>query len=444
MNNKPLNRRIFLMTTAGAMTGCATSSVPSLVRLGYRSPNEKLNLAAIGAGGQGGSDINNCSSENFVALCDVDWNRAAQSFERYPNAKRYKDFRVMLEKEKSIDAVTVSTPDHVHAVAAMTAMAHGKHVYVQKPMTHSVYEARVLTEAAKKYKVVTQMGIQGHSEEGVRQFCEMIWSGVIGPVREVHAWTDRPGTVWPQGIPNPLPAEPIPDYLDWDLWIGPAPMRDYNHGYCPRSWRGWWDFGCGALGDMGCHLLDPANWALQLGPPLSVECITQEGKNKQTGPNKAVIRYEFPERNGMPPVTLTWYEGSIQPPRPEGVEVDVFTWGGTNGSYFVGDNGCIVIGPNGQNPTLIPEEKMKDYKRPDPIIPRASEHHKDWIQACKGGTPAGANFDYSGPLTETILLANSAFRCEGKLLWDSEKMKFTNNQEANQYLRRTYRKGWYL
>jgi len=442
MNGKSVTRRIFLMGGAGVLGGCASRRIPSLPRLGYRSPNEKLNLAAIGSGGQGGGDIRDCSSENFVALCDVDWDRAARTFDRHPNAKRYKDFRVMLEKEKSIDAVTISTPDHIHAIAAMTAMAHGKHVYVQKPLTHSVYEARMLTQAARKYKVATQMGIQGHSGEGVRQLCEMIWAGVIGPVREVHSWTDRPGTVWPQGISEPLKAEPVPDTLDWDLWLGPAPQRDYNPGYAPRSWRGWWDFGCGALGDMGCHLLDPANWALQLGPPTSVECVEQEGKNDQTGPNKAIIRYEFPERNGMPPVTLYWYEGSIQPPRPEGIEEDVFLWGGTNGSYFVGDDGCIVIGPNGQDPKLVPEKRMDGFTYPEPIIPRASEHHKDWIQACKGGSPAGANFDYSGPFTETVLLAIPAFRCEGRLLWDAEKMRFTNNRQANRLLRRKYRKGW--
>ena len=433
-----------MMSGTAALAGCTAGRVPSLYRMGYRSPNEKLNLAAIGAGGQGGGDVAACSSENFVALCDVDLSRAARSFERHPKAKRYQDFRVMLEKEKSIDAVTVSTPDHVHAVAAITAMKHGKHVYVQKPLTHSVYEARVLTEAARKYKVATQMGIQGHSGEGVRQLCEMIWSGAIGPVREVHAWTDRPGTVWPQGIPESLPAQPVPDHLDWDLWLGPAPERAYNPGYAPRNWRGWWDFGTGALGDMGCHLLDPANWALQLGPPTSVECVMQEGKNDQTGPVKAIIRYEFPERNGMPPVTLTWYEGSILPPRPEGVGKDVILGGGSNGSYFVGDTGCIATGPNGQDPRIVSGESMEGYTFPEPMIPRASEHHKDWIQACKGGTPAGANFDYSGPFAETVLLAIPAFRCEGILLWDAGKMEFTNNKEANQYLKRKYRKGWSL
>ncbi len=444
MKCKDVTRRVFLMGSAAAMSGCATSSIPSLVRMGYRSPNEKLNLAGIGVGGQGGSDVGNCASENFIALCDVDWNRAGRTFDRHPKARQYKDFRVMLDKEKSIDAVTISTPDHIHAPAAMAAMAHGKHVYVQKPMAHSVYETRIMTEAAQKYKVVTQMGIQGHSDEGVRQLCEMIWAGVIGPVREVHSWTDRPGTVWPQGIAQPLKAETPPDYLDWDLWLGPAPERAYNPGYAPRSWRGWWDFGSGALGDMGCHLLDPANWALQLGPPTSVECVQQEGKNDQTGPSNAIIHYEFPERNGLPPVTVTWYEGSIEPPRPKGVEKNVFEWGGTNGSYFVGDKGCIVCGPNGQTPHLVPEERMKDFTYPEPVIPRASEHHKDWIQACKGGTPAGANFNYSGPFTETVLLAIPAFRCEGKLLWDADKMRFTNNQQANQFLRRKYRKGWSL
>ena len=446
MERNKISRRMFLAGTAAAsMVGCATARKPSLRRLGYRSPNEKLNVAGIGVGGKGGGDIDGCKSENIVVLCDVDWGRARDSFRDFPQAKRYRDFREMLEKEdKNIDAVTISTPDHVHAVAAMMAMKMGKHVYVQKPLTHSVYEARKLTEAARKYGVATQMGNQGHSGEGVRRFCEMIWSGTIGEVREVHAWTNRP--IWPQGIPEPLPEQPVPEDkdIDWDLWLGPAPWRPYNSDYAPFKWRGWWDFGTGALGDMACHIMDPVNWAMMLGYPSSVECLSQEGKNDQTAPNKAVIRYEFPARGGMPPVTVTWYDGGNLPPRPEGIGENVRLGDGDNGSLFIGERGMIAIGTYGGSPRLFPESLRADYETPDPMIPRSIGHYREWIQACKGGAPSPGNFDYAGPFTEWVVMGNLALRCEGKLLWDGEKMKVTNNRQANKYVRTKYRKGWKL
>ena len=446
MERNKISRRMFLAGTAAAsMVGCATARKPSLRRLGYRSPNEKLNVAGIGVGGKGGGDIDGCKSENIVVLCDVDWGRARDSFRDFPQAKRYRDFREMLEKEdKNIDAVTISTPDHVHAVAAMMAMKMGKHVYVQKPLTHSVYEARKLTEAARKYGVATQMGNQGHSGEGVRRFCEMIWSGTIGEVREVHAWTNRP--IWPQGIPEPLPEQPVPEDkdIDWDLWLGPAPWRPYNSDYAPFKWRGWWDFGTGALGDMACHIMDPVNWAMMLGYPSSVECLSQEGKNDQTAPNKSIIRYEFPARGGMPPVTVTWYDGGNLPPRPEGIGENVRLGDGDNGSLFIGERGMIAIGTYGGSPRLFPESLRADYETPDPMIPRSIGHYREWIQACKGGAPSPGNFDYAGPFTEWVVMGNLALRCEGKLLWDGEKMKVTNNRGANRYVRRKYRKGWKL
>ncbi|HIJ66431.1 MAG TPA: Gfo/Idh/MocA family oxidoreductase [Candidatus Hydrogenedentes bacterium] len=432
-----VSRRVFLVSTAAAVAGCATGRRPRIRRV---SPLEKLNVAGIGVGGMGKHDIGACASENVVALCDVDEKQAAESFKRFPKARRYRDFRVMLEKEKDIDAVTVSTPDHVHFIAAMTAMELGKHVYVQKPLAHSICEARTLAKAASTYKVATQMGNQGHSGDGVRRLCEMVWAGAIGPVREVHAWTNRP--VWPQGIPEPLPAQPVPDTLDWNLWLGPAPERPYNPGYAPFAWRGWWDFGCGGLGDMGCHILDPANYALKLGPPSSVEVLHQVGNNDQTGPTSCTVRYEFPQRDDMPPVTLYWYEGQDKPPRPEGIPEDERLGEGDNGSYFVGDDGVITTGCYGGGTRLVPAKRMRDYTMPEPTIPRRSEHHQDWLEACKGIGPACSNFDYAGPFTETVLLGNLALRTGKRIEWDAEKMKAKSVPEAAQYVRRKYRRGW--
>ncbi len=443
MNNKKVTRRIFLMSSGAAMAGCATGGQKSLAKLGYESPNEKLNVAAIGSGGKGKGDIGACRKENVVALCDVDWDRAAPTFDRFPKAKKYWDYREMLDKEPSIDAVTVSTPDHTHAPAAMACIKRGKHVFVQKPLTHTVYEARALAEAAREYGVATQMGNQGHSGNGVRELCEMIWDGAIGSIREAHIWTNRP--VWPQGkITQPLPAQPVRESLNWDLWLGTAPYRPYNEDYLPHDWRGWWDFGCGALGDMACHIMDPANWALRLGSPISVECVSQVGKNEQTAPIKSVIRYEFPARQGMPPVTVYWHDGGNLPPRPEGVAKGVKLGDGRNGSLFIGDDGILTTGEYGGNSRIIPDEKMNDYKQPSPTIPRTHGHANDWLQACKGGVAACSNFDYAGPFSETVLLGNLCLRCEGKLLWDGEKMRVTNNRQANKFVHTKYRKGWSL
>jgi predicted dehydrogenase len=435
MPSQPISRRFFLLSGTAAVARPAT--------LGYKSPNEKLNIAAIGAAGKGASDIAGCSSENIVAFADPDWKRPARTFDKYPNAAKYKDFRRMLDKEKSLDAVIVATPDHNHAIAAIACMERGLSVYVQKPMAHSVAEARAMREAARKYRVATQMGNQGHSSEGARRLCEMIWAGEIGAVREVHAWTNRP--IWPQGIQAPLPAEPVPDTLDWDVWLGPARARAYNSGYAPFKWRGWYDFGCGALGDMACHILDPANWALQLHAPSSVEVVRQEKKNAFTFPTKAVIRFEFPARGSMPPVTVYWYEGGELPPRPAGLGPDVKLGdpeNGINGSLFVGEKGFITTGTIGENTRLLPDEKMTDYKFPDEILTRSPGHYADWIRACKGGEPACSNFEYAAPFTEWVLLGAAALRAGGKLEWDSRQMKFTNNPAANQYLKWHRRKGW--
>jgi len=455
------SRRVFIFGTAVTAASCATSK-PKIRRV---SANERLNIAGIGVGGQGKGDIRNCGTENIVALADVDWDRAADTFKTFPNAKRYKDFREMLDKEKDIDAVVISTPDHTHAVAAMAAMQLGKHVRVQKPLTHSIYEARKLMEAARRYGVSTAMGNQGHSGDGVRQMCEILWSDAIGFIREVHIWTNRP--VWPQGLKRPSVVDAVPDYLDWDLWLGPAPERPYvaKHPetnqpcYCPFVWRGWWDFGCGALGDMACHIMDPAYWALQLDVPTRVECVMQEGMTDEMGPVKSIIKYEFPERpfrepytsvkwygKTLPPVTVYWYDGGVMPPRPEGISPDEKLGDGDNGSYFVGEKGLATTGCYGGDTRLLPSSKMADFKMPDPVIPRIPDgnSYQDWIRSCKDGKPHCANFDYASPFTEVVLLGNLAVRCGVPIEWDSKNMCVTNAPEANQYVRREYRKGWTL
>jgi predicted dehydrogenase len=456
--NGNVSRRQFLSSTAALAT--AFTIVPRFVLGGVRNipPSEKLNIAGIGVGGRGADNLDAVSGENIVALCDVDRQRAAPTFKRYPKAKTYADFRKMLEERKDIDAVIVATPDHIHAPATMMAIKMGKHVYCEKPLTHSIYEARMVAQAAREHKVATQMGIQGHSGEGIRLLCEWIWDGAIGQVREVHSWTDRPGNWWPQGIPRPKDTPAPPSTLDWDLWLGPAPHRPYNPAYVPFKWRGWWDFGTGPLGDMGIHNCSPIFWALKLGHPTSVEVISQEGNNEETGPTKAIVRYEFPARDPagggsvpvqgfalLPPVTLTWYDGGNMPPRPEELEPDRRLGDNDGGSLLIGDKGKILApGWCAESPRLIPESKMKEYKLPPKTIPRSPGHHQEWINACKGGPPPTANFDFSGLITEVMLLGNVAIRTGQKLLWDGPNMKITNIPEANKFLRRRYRQGWTL
>jgi hypothetical protein len=444
-----------------AATVAAFAVVPRHVLGGPRQvpPSEKLNIAGIGVGGQGAGDMQNVSSENIVALCDVDRRQAADTFKRFPNARRYSDFRVMLEKEdKNIDAVVVATPDHVHAAATMMAIKMGKHVYCEKPLTYSMHEAREIAKAAREAKVATQMGNQGHSGEGIRLICEWIWDGAIGPVREVHGWTTH--AVWPQGLWRPKETPPVPETLDWDLWLGPAPYRPYHPAYVPALWRGWWDFGTGGLGDMGCHNLDPVFWALKLGQPTSVEAscsifvptITWDKPfNNESYPQASIVRYEFPEREGMPPLELTWYDGGLMPRRPKELENGRHLGDKLGGVIFVGDSGKLICNSYGNEPRLIPESRMKEYKRPERSIPRSVGHHKEWIEACKGGKPAGSNFDYAGPLTEMILLGNVAVRMSLKtqekglrLAYDGPNMQITNLPEANEYMQRKYREGWTL
>jgi len=458
---KLLSRRDVLKAAAPlAAAAASVSLVPRHVLGGpsHTPPSAKLNIAGIGIGGMGQNNLELSATENIAALCDVDWAFAAKILEKYPKAKRYKDFRVMLDQQKDIDAVIVATPDHTHAVIAMAAIERGKHVYVQKPLGHSVYEVRRMTEAARKHKVATQMGNQAHSTDELRIICEWIADGAIGPVREVHAWTNRP--LWPQGIEVERPKErpPVPASLDWDLWIGPAPMRSYHPAYHPTTWRAWWDFGTGSLGDMGCHVLDAPFWALKLKYPVSVEgCISTycgeflkptEPKN-ETYPRSTIVRYQFPARQGMPEVKLTWWDGGMRPPRPDVLEEGRRMGDDQGGILFLGDKGTLMCGCYGGSPRLLPEAKMKAYKRPPKSmerIPKGEDgHEQDWIRACKGGKPACSHFDYSGPLSETVLMGNLAVRFPNqRLLWDGEKMTVTNNAQANAYVRREYRKGWLL
>lgn len=453
-NNKPkrtqnskLSRRDFMGAAAAV---AAFTVVPRHVLGGPRHipPSEKVNIAGIGVGGQGGGDINAVSSQNIVALCDVDWGRAGGTFRRYPKAKKYKDFREMLDKEdKNIDAVVVATPDHIHAVASIAAIKRGKHVYCEKPLTHSVYEARMVAEAAREHKVATQMGNQGQASEGTRLMCETIWDGAIGPVREVHVWTDRPlnglsKVYWPQGVGRPEETPSVPDKLDWDLWLGPAPERPYHPAYVPFKWRGWWDFGTGALGDIGCHSIDPIWRALKLKAPLSVEASCTL-VNNETYPVASMVTYRFGARGDMPPVKMTWYDGGLRPPRPE--ELEDNQQFGTNGTLFVGDKGKMF------GYRLIPESRRKEYGTPPKVLERSPGHHQEWINACKGGKPAGSNFNHAGPLAEAVLLGNVALRPAMKeklmrvrLLWDSANMKITNVPEANQFLHQEYREGYSL
>jgi predicted dehydrogenase len=430
---------------AGVVPAGGFGSVPSLKSLGFKSPNEKLNVAAIGAGGKGRSDIRACSeTENIVAFADPDDKRAAPTFELYPKVPRYKDFRQMLDKEgKNIDACTISTPDHMHATASMWCMSRGKHVYTQKPLTRTIWEARQLNLAAKQYGVATQMGNQGYSNEGARECCEILWNGDIGNVAEVHAWTNRPLSYWPQG-PDVVPKEaPVPDTLDWDVWLGIAETRPYSPAYAPHNWRAFPDFGCGALGDMACHILGTPNMALKLGNPISVEVLESEGKSQYTFPARNVIRYDFPARGSMPPVKIFWHDGMKAQPKFDGIpEGTLLGDSDINGSLFIGDKGFVTTGCYGERTRLVPDDRMKDYKLPPPTLTRSPGHARDWIRACKGGDPACSNFSVSAPFVEWMLLGTIAMRYEGKLEWDSEKMVFTNNKEANKYIKPAIRKGW--
>jgi predicted dehydrogenase len=449
MSERKLTRRTFLFGAAAA--AAAATTVKGLYGPGRAMANSKLNIAAVGCGGKGHTDINGCKdTDTIVAFADVDWRTARRTFDENPDVPKYKDFRKMLDKHhKEIDAITVTTPDHMHTYIAGTAMAMGKHVYVQKPLTWCVGEARYLRELAKATGVVTQMGNQGHAQDGTREFVEIIESGVIGDVTEVHLWTNRP--VWPQGIAAPTETVPVHDDMDWDNWIGVAEKRPYHPAYAPFKWRGWWDFGAGALGDMACHIADPANWALQLSTvgPTSVELISQEGENADTFPTKSIIKYEFPARGSQPPITLTWYDGGNLPPRPANVPADVKLGEGDNGTLMIGTKGAITCDTYGDNPRLLGGD-FSDFKKPDAKYARVPgqqwlQPYREWTDAIKAGVQPGSNFEYSGPFTEWVVMGNLALHFPGqKLEWDAKGMKVTNVPEANKYVMREYRKGWTL
>jgi predicted dehydrogenase len=447
---KNMKRRDFVKAAAGV---AAFSVFPSRVLGldGGTPPSGKLNIAGIGVGGMGYGDLGNFSGENIVALCDVDQGYAAAAFREHPNAKAYADYREMLEKQKDIEAVFIATPDHTHAVIAAAAMRAGKHVYCQKPLTHDVYEARKLAEIAKETKVCTQMGIQYHAGEGIRLAREWIEAGAIGEVREVTAWSTL--SYYPAGhtwwssklLRRPTETPAAPAGLNWDVWIGPAPMRPYHPTYHPKTWRAWWDFGSGMMGDRGVHTLDSVVWSLKLGLPETIEATSLD-LNADTHPLAAIVTFRFPARDQMPPVKVNWYEG-MRPPRPPELEDGRQLGDPEGGILFHGSKGIMMCDYYCTSPRLIPESAMKEFadKRPPKTLARvAGGHYAEWVRACKGDRQTGANFEYGAHLTEICQLGNIAKRVDGRIAWDAVNMRVTNNEAANQYVKAPYRSGWSL
>lgn len=467
-----ISRRNFVRNTA--MVGAGFFIVPRhVLGRGFIAPSDKLNIAGIGVGGKGQGDLFEFAKSpkvNIVALCDVDDRQAVKSREANPKAPYYKDFREMLAKEKNnIDAVSISTPDHTHAIATLSAMQLGKHVYTQKPLTHNIYEARTLAQAEQKYKVVTQMGNQGGSGDGVRKAKEMIDAGMIGKVTEAKAWTNRP--VWPQGIPTPTGKHDIPAELDWNLWQGPAKAIEYNPAYLPFNWRGWWAYGTGALGDMACHIMDPIFRILPIDYPDSAECsvatiwkeMWNDTQNLDACPPASIIHLNYPVKNEKRSIKVSWHDGGLLPERPDELlpEEEFGNWDG--GVLFIGTKGKLLLDCYGANPRLLPTKLMKEKKMPEEKIKRVPEgHYLQWVNACIAGYGKGETsspFSYAGPFTESILMGNLAIRSwmlknpnlkgwgdkylgRKKLLWDAKNMKITNFDEANQFVKREYRDGW--
>jgi len=468
-SNQNVDRRSFIKA-AGAATAFTIVPRHVLGGTGYVAPSDTVYIAGIGIGGKGESDLTSCAESmhaKISLLCDVDDRMAVKSRENFPEAKYYKDFREMLEKEhKHIDAVTVSTPDHTHAVVAMAAMQLGKHVYVQKPLTRSIGEARALTKAAKQYKVVTQMGNQGASEEPVRRMKEIVDAGLIGEVTQVYAWTNRP--VWPQGIPTPAGKHEIPVELDWDLWLGPARHIDYNPAYLPFNWRGWWRFGTGALGDMACHIMDPVFRILPIDYPSEVECSVtaayegffQVARYVESCPSSSIIHLKFPRTNGKGIVNLTWMDGGLRPRMPEEISADDEVAHMSNGIIFEGTKGKMIENyPN--DPLLFPRTLMSEIENVPKTEKRVPEgHYVSWVEACMKGygeSDLSSKFEYAGPFTEAVLMGNLAIRSyqyelnesgdssypgRKKLFWDAGNMKITNFEPANEFVMQEYREGW--
>ncbi len=487
------SRRAFLGEAASTAAGLMIVPRRVLGGAGYVTPSEKITVACIGTGAQGVRvmmDFLKQPDVHISAVCDVNkegsdyvewWPNELRDKERqllggnhsewgqdwkgptagreparrlvetyyagqspsgeYKGCAAYIDYRELLEKEKDLDGVIVGTPDHTHAVISIAAMKKRKHVLCQKPMTHSIYEARRMAEVARSTGVATQVTINNQASEDTRLLCEWIWAGAIGHVREVHNWSTRP--FWPQGMERPASADIVPSTLDWDLWLGPAPLRPYNRAYLPFAWRGWYDFGCGPLGDMGCYSFDTIFRVLKLGPPESVEASSTK-TFKDTFPLASMIYFHFSARGELPPVKLTWYDGRLRPPRPPELEADREMGQGSEGLLFIGDRGIIMCGFHGENPRLIPESKMKDFEQPPKSLLRSAGNNREWIDACKGGPKGGANFEFEGPITEAVLLGNVALRAGKKIYWDSANMKVPNMAEAQQYVHAEYRQGWSL
>ncbi|ACB76788.1 Gfo/Idh/MocA family protein [Opitutus terrae] len=442
MSSPTLSRRDFLKA---ASLASAAVTFPNILRSqNGQSPNNKLNIAFCGVGGRGYDAVNGLKGENMVAFCDVDDERATKAFEEFPNVPRFRDYRQMLDKlGNQIDAVTVSTPDHMHFPIAVAALQLGKHVFVEKPMTHTIAEARKLGQLAREKKVATIMGNQGHANEGLRLIKEWHQAGILGEVREIHSWTDRP--IWPQGVGKPdhskmLPV--VPPTLDWDLWLGVAEPREYDPAYMPFNWRGYWDFGTGALGDMGCHIMDGAYWALELTQPTAVEAISAR-QTEVSPPTASIVAYEFPARGQMPAVKWTWYDGGLQPLLPP--EFEETRKLQNNGTLIVGSRATVFADTYYASARIIPETKMRELapSLPTKTIPRVEGgHFAEWVRACKGGKPAGSNFEYASQLTEAVLLSNVAIRARRRIEWDAATMKITNLPAANQYVSKSYRAGF--
>ena len=446
-------RRQFLRSTAaGVLTYIAPSAVPGAPML---SANDKVNVAGIGVGSQGGGDTDAVAKEgaNIVALCDVDSKYAAKTFARYPNAKQFVDYRDMFDKMgKEIDGVVIGTPDHTHAIIAMEAMRRGKHVYCEKPLAHNIHEVRALMAAAHKHKVITQLGNQGHSSGTIRQLCEWVWAGAIGNVHTVHAGCDAFKNVYCQ-IPNLDKVDKhydVPAGLDYDLWVGPVSFVPYTPLWVPWNWRGWLHFGTGTIGDWFCHVIDPSFWALDLGAPQTVMAEPGDydlAKHGLTYPPATKITFEFPAKNGRGPVKLIWHDGNNTVPRPESFSKDDKIPG--TGAILMGDQGMIVHGSHGAGGCYLTPEKLMDAhsgkNAPPQKIKRVKGHHWDWLDAIRNNRPAGSNFDYGGPLTQVALLGAIAIRFPSQTLkWDEKKLRFTNNNEANSFINPPYRKGWKL
>lgn len=429
------NRRQFLKRSALAGAGFWAAGACAIGQ--DRSPNEKLNIGIIGVHSRGAANMAAVASENIAALCDVNDDYLAEAAKKFPQAKTYVDWRKLLD-QKDIDAVIVSTTEHTHALASVMAMKRGKHVFCEKPLAHSVYEARVMRETSKKTKVATQMGTQIHASDTYRRVVELVQSGAIGPVREAHVWVEQ-GIEGPRSRPEE--SQPVPPNLHWDLWLGPAPWRPYHSCYFERrsiSWQNWWDFGNGALGDMGSHLIDLPFWALELKYPTTVEAEGPLPVRAETYPDYLTVRWEHPARGKRPPVKLTWYDGKQRPKSPDGA--DLQKW--HKGILFVGDKGTLLA--DYSHWVLLPEADFKDFKAPEPWIAPSLGHHQEWLHACKTGAPTLCNFDYSGALVEHNLLGTVAFRAGKKLQWDAENLKATNCPEADRLIRPPYREGWTL